>query len=247
MGLRDELERQGNWPFRRRNHLPLITLPVLLVAVRETNWLERFAGETLKDSWDIFCLGISLIGLTIRLITVGHAPAGTSGRNTKSQKATVLNTSGMYSIVRHPLYLGNFIIILGLILLVSIWWFGLIAILAFWLYNERIIAAEEKFLEEKFGNRYLDWAEKTPAILPRFHDWQPPSLPFSMRNALEREYSGFFLIIACFALLDVGEDAFCGKWESNWGSLMLFIVGLIAYFTLRALKKNTMILDVEGR
>ncbi len=56
---------------------------------------------------------ISFFGLALRVIVVGHAPYGTSGRNTREQVADTLNTTGMYSIVRHPLYLANYLIILG--------------------------------------------------------------------------------------------------------------------------------------
>jgi hypothetical protein len=136
---------------------------------------------------------------------------------------------------------------LGIVLFVSVWWFALIAILAFWLFYERIMAAEEEFLEEKFGDYYLDWAERTPAILPRLSNWQRPDLPFSVRNALKREYSGFFLIAVFFPLLDMGEDLFCGKCESNWVYGTIFSVGLAVYVTLRTLKKKTKILHVEGR
>lgn len=248
MRLSQELERQGKCLFRWRSYLPLIILPILLIALRDSDWLERVAGDSLGSAWEILCLVISLMGLTIRFITVGYAPAGTSGRNAKAQKARVLNTTGMYSIVRHPLYLGNFIITLGLILFVAVWWFGLLGVLAFWLYYERIMIAEEEFLQRRFGASYAEWAEKTPAILPRFKNWKPPSFSFSMRNVLKREYSGFFLIIASFSLLDIAEDLLTkGQWESNLEWIALFFVGLMIYATLRTLKRKTKILDVEGR
>jgi protein-S-isoprenylcysteine O-methyltransferase Ste14 len=247
VGLRGELVRHGNWLFKRRSYLPLLILPILLAALRHSDWLERLAGDAFEDGWEVFCLLVSLAGLAIRCITVGYAPAGTSGRNTKGQKAKALNITGMYSIVRHPLYLGNLIIGLGMVLFVGVGWFALIAILAFWLYYERIMAAEEEFLEGKFGDCYLHWAERTPAILPKFRNWQRPNLPFSVRNVLKREYSGFFLIAVSFPLLDIGEDVLCGSCESNWGYVTIFLVGLAVYVALRTLKKKTRILHVEGR
>ena len=60
---------------------------------------------------------------------MGFAPRGTSGRNTLGQVAEVLNTSGMYSVVRNPLYLGNFVIWLGLALFIKVWWCILIVVL----------------------------------------------------------------------------------------------------------------------
>ncbi len=149
MALREELQRQGNWLFRWRSYLPLIILPLLLIALRNADWLERTVGDSLQNCWEVSCLSISFVGLAVRFVTVGYVPAGTSGRNTKGQKAKVLNTTGMYSIVRHPLYFGNLIITLGLLLFMAIWWFGLIVAFAFCLYYERIMVAEETFLAKQ--------------------------------------------------------------------------------------------------
>ena len=55
---------------------------------------------------------ISFLGEAIRIFTVAYTPAGTSGRNTKQQLADTLNTTGIYSLLRHPLYLGNFFMFL---------------------------------------------------------------------------------------------------------------------------------------
>jgi len=151
-------------------------------------------------------MGVSFAGFLIRCITIGYVPEGTSGRNTKQQRADRLNTTGMYSVVRHPLYLGNFLIILGMMMFTQVWWIVLISVLMFWIYYERIIFAEEEFLRKKFGNLFLEWAEKTPAFLPRIKKWQKPDLPFSFRTVLNREYTGFFIITSSFTLLEIIGD-----------------------------------------
>ncbi len=246
MTIREELEKQGRWLFGRRSYLPFLILPIMFIALKHSEYLERTFGW--EPFWEISFLLVSFSGLAIRCFTIGYVPKGTSGRNTKGQIAEVLNTTGMYSLVRHPLYLGNFAIFLGITLFIQVWWFGLITLLAFWLYYERIIFAEEKFLEEKFGSLFLAWAEKTPAFLPRFKNWQKPGLPFSFKNVLKREYTAFFVITTTFPVLDFLADLFGEgeiKLDSGWS--LLFIVGLITYFTLRTLKKKTKILNVEGR
>ena len=248
MALRNELEKQGRWLFKWRSYLPLLMLPILLIALRGSEYLERIAGSFAENIFDGFCIAISFLGLAIRCITVGYVPKGTSSRNTKGQKAKALNTTGMYSIIRHPLYFGNFIIFLGVTLFVEVWWFNLIAILAFWLYYERIILAEEKFLRQEFGDLYLKWAEKTPAFMLKFKTWKQPGLPFSFRNVLKREYASFFVIIASFTFLKIVGEIFAeGKLKLDLVWIIVFIVGLITYIILRTLKKKTKILDVEGR
>jgi len=101
---------------------------------------------------------ISLCGLAIRVYTVGHTPANTSGRNTAGQLAESLNTTGIYSLVRHPLYLGNFFMWLGVALLIANFWFVIAFVFAYWIYYERIMFAEEQFLRTKFGPTYVEWA-----------------------------------------------------------------------------------------
>jgi len=58
-----------------------------------------YGSHRLDQVWEILCLAISLLGLGVRIVTVGYVPKGTSGRNTRGQKANVLNTTGMYSLV----------------------------------------------------------------------------------------------------------------------------------------------------
>ncbi|TAL26219.1 MAG: DUF1295 domain-containing protein [Nitrospirae bacterium] len=246
MSLKDELEKQGQWLFRRRSYLPLLVLPLVLAALKDADYLERIGGETTEELWHGFCLTISFLGLIVRGMTVGHAPRGTSGRNTKEQKAEMLNMTGMYSIMRHPLYFGNFLMILGIAMFLGVWWLPLFAILMFWLYYERIMIAEEEFLKSKFGDQYLNWANRTPAFLPNFKKWLKPDFPFSFKMALAREYTGFFVMTTAVALLDDLEDILIDN-TIDWPWTILFAVGFMTYMLLRFLKKRTNFLYVEGR
>ena len=248
MALREELERQGDWLFRWRSYVLPVALLILLLVLLSARDSEQTHGVTGDGLYTEFCLAVSFFGLVMRCLTVGHVPKGTSGRNTREQIAESLNTTGMYSILRHPLYFGNFIIYLGIILSLQVWWLAPLIILAIILYIERIMLAEEGFLRGKFGDSYLQWANRTPAYWPRFKQWQRPSLPFSFRNVLKREYTGFFGIIAVFTLLET-LDGLVSKGRPNLGSswLAFFLAGLLIYLILRTLKKKTTFLDVEGR
>jgi protein-S-isoprenylcysteine O-methyltransferase Ste14 len=252
MTLREQFEKTGNWFFRWRSYLPFILFPVLLLALRQSEFLERIVGDFGEDLFEGLALAIAFTGLAVRCIVVGCAPRGTSGRNTKGQQAASLNTTGMYSIVRHPLYLGNFLIFLGMALFTEVYWFILVSVLAFWLYYERIMFAEEKFLQETFGDEFLDWAGKTPAFVPKFRNWQRPALPFSFRNVLKREYSGFFVIVASFTFIELAGEMFVVEVpkENAFEDLfwpIFFFVGLVIYMSLRTLKRKTTLLDVDGR
>jgi protein-S-isoprenylcysteine O-methyltransferase Ste14 len=246
MALREELRKQGNWLFRWRSYLPLILIVIVLLGM---NYFE-YPGhsELYDDIWEIMCLFISFSGIGIRFFTVGYAPEGTSGTNTRAQVADTLNTSGMYSIMRHPLYLGNFIIWFGLSAFFHLWWFSLIITLIFWLYYERIMFAEEEFLREKFGNSYSEWAEKTPAFIPDIRKWRSSDMKFSYRKAIKNEYKSFFAVIVAFTILEIIGDIFVEKkLEIDRMWLSILIISLMIYTVIRFLKKRTKILEVQGR
>ena len=247
MPLREEFESNGQWLFRWRSYLPVVLLvPVIAV----TAWRARAGALPVPDrAWDLFCLLVALLGIVVRAIAVGCAPAGTSGRNTaEGQVASTVNTSGMYSIVRHPLYVGNYLNWLGVALLPRSAWLAVVISLAFWLYYERIMFAEEEFLRGKFGEVYVRWASQTPAFLPDPRRWQRPSLPFSLRNVLKREYSGVLGIVVCLAALDVVRDSIvvgAPSIDPMW--IGILIAGVVFYYAMRTLKRHTRVLHVEGR
>ena len=249
MRIVEKIEQDGNFLFRWRSYGPLIIIPVLVVALFDAASMEAVVGEVWHNWWGFACYAISLSGLVIRWFVVGRASPGTSGRNVSEQRADSLNTTGLYSVVRHPLYLGNFLALIGIALLPMVWWLVLLVGLAYWLYIERIMAAEEKFIGDKFGAAFDEWAEKTPAFLPRLSLWQPSDRPFSFRTVLKREYNGVLAIASGFLVLEFALDIFfVGESFESWVEddlfwLVVFAVSAVLFVLLRSLKKKTGILD----
>ena len=246
MALQEDFEKTGNWLFRHRSRLPLVVVVILLFSMRKYHYPGH--SETMDHIWEVICVLVGFLGLGIRILTVGHTPSGTSGRNANKQIAEYLNTTGMYSIARNPLYLGNFFMGLSVALFPFRWWLIIIYSLAFWLYYERIIYAEEAFLRNKFGNAFLEWANKTPVFIPNLSLYRRADLPFSLRNILKREYNGFFIVIsALFSLEIIGDFIVKGKPDFELGWILLLSIGFTVWLILRSFKKYTRLLDVEGR
>ena len=132
MAMIEELEASGRWLFRWRSYLPLVMLVLIFASLRHFSY--PYNSEILDQIWELFCLFIGFLGLLIRGLVAGYVPQQTSGRNTKQQVAKTLNTTGMYSIVRNPLYLGNFFMGLAIVMFLRIWWIPLIYLLSFMLY-----------------------------------------------------------------------------------------------------------------
>lgn len=246
MPLREDFEITGNWLFKRRGWLPMLLFP-FAIAILYFYHDKTFYFVT-NTAWGAFCLFISCLGLFIRGFTVGHVPKGTSGRNTDKQIAECLNCTGIYSVVRHPLYLGNFLMWLGLFLFIGIWWFVVICILAYWLYYERIMFAEEEFLRRIYPGAYEDWATRTPAFIPRFSSWQASTLPFSLRNVLKREYNGVFATVLSFTILNACSHFFNQyQFQIDLFWQIAFGAGTLIFIILRSLKKYTTVLEIAGR
>jgi len=246
MTLRTHFENSGNWLFRRRSYLPLFLLAILLPAVVWSDYPG--ASHTEDYPWELFCLAVSLSGLAIRVLAVSHAAPSTSGRGTQEPVAAALNTVGMYSVVRHPLYVGNYLMWLGVTLLPRVWWCPVICSLAFWLYYERIAFAEEEFLRRRFGDAWAAWAARTPAFVPALHNWQAPVQRFSVRHVLRREYSALFGLVSSFMFLEIVSDLVHKKRlevDPVWG--VVFACTGVAYLVLRRLKRNTRLLHVTDR
>jgi protein-S-isoprenylcysteine O-methyltransferase Ste14 len=245
MALVHEFEKTGNWLFRRRGWLPVFLIISGLILMYYVNR----QGIIFDYGEELIFLGISLLGEAIRVFTVGYAPESTSGRNTViGQLAEELNITGSYSIVRHPLYLGNFFMWLGPALFIRSIWFIIVFCLIYWLYYERIMFAEEQFLRRKFGDAYDKWSETVGAFIPVFKKYIRPELSFSPRHVLRREYNSFVNIFIIFSLLDLVRNyIISGRifLTAMWAYLVIS-AGLV-WIILWTINKKTSWFIVEGR
>jgi len=246
--IADSIARQGSWFFRWRSYVLLGFAPLALMVVMQPEPIEAAFGREADTLFESACIALAFLGLAIRAHVVGHVPAGTSGRNTVRQAADTLNTTGLYSFTRNPLYLGNAVIYMAIAFFLQNVWFAVLMLLFLIIYLERIIATEEKFLMGKFGDDYHHWAAEVPAFFPRTTGWRTPELPFSFRNVLRREYSGLFAIVAVFFVLDQSREYLAESRtaiDPDW--LAALAAGALAYVLLRWAKKRTRLLDVAGR
>ena len=107
-------------------------------------------------------LGLGLLGALVRLYASGFIV-----------KNEVLATDGAYRFVRHPLYTGNILLVLGFALAGSRWWAIPLALFFFWFYYPTAIEYEDRKLRRIFGVAWETWSARTPALMPRFGGGQP--------------------------------------------------------------------------
>lgn len=246
MALVDSFEREGNWLFKWRGQMPVLLFLLAIPAIYVTD--TYFFAPRIRTVLLVASVAICIFGQAIRAITVGTTPRGTSGRNRDAQEAETLNTKGIYSIVRHPLYVGNYLMWAGIALFtLSIPYFIIMSLL-FCLYYERIMFAEERYLERKFGDEFREWANRVPAFLPSTGDHRPSGIPFSMKTVLRREYSGILAAVIGFLFVSVlRRYDTIDIWYITNGEL--WILGATVVFTLglRIIKRTTNWLDESDR
>src|SRR5687767_8469363 len=85
-------------------------------------------------------LAVAVVGTLVRLYA--------SGFIVKNQE---LATDGAYRFVRHPLYTGNILLVLGFALAGSRWWAIPLALFFFWFYYPTAIEYEDRKLRRIFG------------------------------------------------------------------------------------------------
>lgn len=246
MEMREHYVASGHWLFRRRSWLPLI--PFVFVIIGLVGYEYPSGSRSLHHAWGVFCLLVGLFGVGIRALTIGYIAGGTSGRNRARQVAETLNTRGIYSVVRHPLYLGNYFMWLGAALLPRDPWVVLVVTLVFWLYYERIMTAEEDFLRGKFGEAFEEWAARTPAFIPALGRWRSEDRPFSFRMILRREHSGVYGLVATISVLAGAADMVAAgelRIDPFWAWVLAASTALLALVV--ALKRYTDLLEVTDR
>jgi protein-S-isoprenylcysteine O-methyltransferase Ste14 len=246
MTLRDQLEFNGSWLFRHRSYLPIVAIPAFAACLASFKYLGQ--NHAINEAWQWLCFAVSISGLIIRVIVVGRAPYGTSGRNTREQVAATLTTTGFYSVVRHPLYLANYLILLGMALWPHVWWLAALSSTAFALYYERIMLAEEAFLRKQFGDAFETWAAATPGFIPKLTGWRPSPVSLCWRTVAQREYNALIVILGVFFMFDtIGDSVAENRLHIDKAWFISFLVGFIVFATLRTIKKRTHLLHVDGR
>ena len=227
----------GDFFFRWRSYLPLLLVPILGAAILTTQY--RFASHSADVMWEISTLTLAVVGLALRAWTVGVAAPGTSGRNTRRQKATTLNTTGPYSMVRHPLYLANGLIVLALALFPHTWLAAPVVASMAAGYYACIAMREEAFLRQELGIRFEGWAARVPAFIPRVSLYRAAQRAFDFRVVVRREFYGLAVILVTPVAIEMMEQLAEHRTfalDPIWAATAL--VGGAIFVVARTLKKQ---------
>jgi protein-S-isoprenylcysteine O-methyltransferase Ste14 len=157
-----KIVRFGDFIFRHRDTLPV---PFISIAVA----VLIFTTPTFTDSSArsmLFILGalIVLSGEAVRVWAVGYSGSTTRSRSLIADR---LVREGPYSIVRNPLYVGNFLIALGFSIMANAVTVIPLVIIYFAAEYYPVVLREEYFLLEKFGDDYRQYLSDVPRFFPK--------------------------------------------------------------------------------
>jgi Putative protein-S-isoprenylcysteine methyltransferase len=183
-------------------------------------------------------LAVACAGESLRIASVGFAHSGTSGRES-FLKADRLNTTGLYSLARNPLYWGNLLIFAGLLAAFANPWALALFIVFLFLQYHFIVLAEESYLQERHGRAYEEYCGRVRRWLPRFSNWAPPSGSFAWKKVLFKENDSCFNLLLAFVLIVAWKERhFAGHVRHpHWlaGAALLLIV---SYAAVKVAKKK---------
>ena len=212
----------GVWLRRYRRALPI---PFVLLTVLGLRPAAPWGSNFLDGLTDVIGVGVCALGQWLRLWAWGsNATVGKWG----------VRDRGPYALMRHPLYAGNFLIVLGLAVVFNNPWGYPLLLLPFAYLYHVITGMEEKRMQRRFGADYRDYRQKE---VPRFF----PALgnlgaavrtmrPFGWGLAWRKEYESCCGWLAGVVVLEMYEGVLARGWEGNWPATRgwLAVLGFIA-------------------
>ena len=132
---------------------------------------------------------LAALGSLVRLWAAGHL-----------EKGKFLACAGPYAYTRNPLYLGSFLMGLGIVLAGQVYWLLLPFGLFFVVFYYPVMRREEEELMEGYGDQFADYVRRVPLFFPSFHTAADHSSKFQwsrvLTNREHRTAMGLALTVA---------------------------------------------------
>ncbi len=198
----------GIWLRRYRRYLPI---PLCLIAVIWLRPVTPWGSPFLDTFTDVLGVGLCLLGQSLR--------AWAWGSNADVGKAGV-RTRGPYTLMRHPLYAGNFLILSGLVVIFNNPLAYPLFLIPFAYLYHVITDMEEQRMSRRFGTDYSEYrVNDVPRFWPALGHRQAAlntTLPFSWKLAWRKECESCCGWLAGVATLEIYEGVFIYGWTQNW-------------------------------
>lgn len=234
------LVTSGRFFFRHRNGVFPLVLLALFAGFRP---IYPY-GNARLDTWlDLAGLMVAFTGQALRAAVIGYAYIQRGGKN-RQVYANTLVTGGFFAHSRNPLYLGNLLVLLGLFILHNNPWVYALGMAFFLFAYNAIVAAEEAYLADRFGEEYAAYCRKANRWIPDFRGLRRSTdgMRFAWRRVLVKEYGSTYAWCATALLLlahdRVAHSGFKGQQSYLVVIAALLVAATVTWAVVRHLKKS---------
>lgn len=200
-------------------NVPIMTLGKKLLQRVERIFKLRFAVLYPAGAAGLWILRPDETSLQYGSIVIAVGLLLRSWANGYAIKMDKLTTSGPYGYLRHPLYAGTVLMLVGFAVLLNSHWWGVLFVFIFMVVYVDTMRKEERMLEDKFGDAYRDYRLKVPPLWPRVGAYKAgEKWPFAWeRYWRSQEYKlilwAIILILFIFALEEWRQNP--GVWSDS--------------------------------
>ena len=174
----------------------------LVVVIFPKFFLRVYSGSIWEELLEACGFAFILLGQILRVSARGY-------KAEHSQDSQALIQDGPYQIVRNPMYLGIFLIGLGVVLAIFRWWTVGIFIIVFITRYIMLIYKEEKKLYLMFPQSYPEYCRKTPRIFPSLSNMIKLDIVEYLPIKIiwfKKEIGSILTLLFCALLVESWED-----------------------------------------
>lgn len=230
----------GNFLFRYRNAL----FPVIFVFAALTLRPKIMFGNLLADrALRVIGIAVALLGETVRLLTIGFEYIHRGGKDGRVYAGRLVK-GGVFGLVRNPMYIGNALIAIGMIMYLGAP-LGYLLVIPFFLFvYQALIAAEETYLWKTFGSEYANYCAKVNRFVPRLDNITAAfsGMSFNWRRSFKKDLGTVVGLTMGFILTPVWRTYSLYGWDAAktpaLSALKISIVLTLVYLVLLKLKRT---------
>ncbi|HEY7214916.1 MAG TPA: isoprenylcysteine carboxylmethyltransferase family protein [Thermoanaerobaculia bacterium] len=239
-GRRRLLAPLGRFFFKFRDLL----FPVVFFGLALASYPRLFLGSERWDrALDALGIAVALSGQLLRAAVIGLAYIRRGGKD-KQVFADSLVQEGIFAHSRNPLYLGNFLALAGFCLIHNSTLCYAVGVPFFALAYLAIVAAEEEYLQQKFGAEYEAYCRRVPRFIPAFRGLRATlgEMEFDWKRLIRKEYGSTFAGACCILALLVWDEYVrhggAGAASALAAAAWIWVPLAAAYLVARYLKKS---------
>ena len=171
-----------------KKNIAMQYIPYLFVVLVE---LEDLKSAIESIPFEVFCLLTAIFGIFVRIFAQ------------ISKEKNSFSNKGAYSIIRNPLFFGNFFILFAITLMTQSWEIILTNSMITICFYSLIALYEEDIFKEEYKQQYINYANKTNCFIPSLKNYINPDKNFNIKQIIKHESSTWLLCAVSFVTIEI--------------------------------------------